>query len=188
MDVTGEPLSGSWTGYVTRRSSSISSTPASTPASRSASGSSATGLRPAGSNSEDCRSPPPSNQQGSNAHGRRGLSEYKSAPQTVHLVHTLRLGKLTKKSVIHLSETDQTDPTWQGFEARWIRLFSTIIADIEDYQNHSQPASEMAQNSSESSESEADVPSTSGYIDHGLASDWIMSFDISQILRPKLPK
>jgi len=67
-------------------------------------------------------------------------------------------------------------------------IISTIIADIEDHETYSQGTQDRAENSSKSSDSEADVASTSATIDHGLISDWIMTFETYELLRPKLRK
>lgn len=63
----------------------------------------------------------------------------------------------------------------------------STISDIEDHQNDSQGAGEETENSSESSDSESDILSTSSIIDHGLISDWIMTFETYEVLRPQLP-
>ena len=67
-------------------------------------------------------------------------------------------------------------------------IISSIIADIEGPHTYSQGAQDMAENSSESSDSEADVPSTYATIDHSLISDWIMTLETYELLRPKLPE
>lgn len=66
-------------------------------------------------------------------------------------------------------------------------IISTIISDIQGHQNDSPGAREEADNSSQSSDSESDIPSTSPTINHGLISDWLMTFETYEVLRPKLP-
>ena len=71
---------------------------------------------------------------------------------------------------------------------RMAAIISTIITDIEDHETYSQGTQDTAEQSSEPSDSEADVASTSVTVDYGLIPDWSMTFETYELLRPKLPK